>query len=235
MKLTCWIIDDEPLAQSLLEVYVVKTPFLSITGKFSSAVHALEELKSSEVNLIFLDIQMPDFNGLEFSKQVPTQTKIIFTTAFSEYAIDGYKVNAIDYLLKPFSYSEFLEAAQKALNWFKLIQKADENTENESFFVKSEYKNIQIFFSDILYIEGLKDYIKIYTQKNSKPIITLMNLKSIEEILPKKLFMRIHRSYIIAINKIKELNKSQVKIGDKIIPIGETYHNDFLHFIENKG
>lgn len=235
MKLTCWIIDDEPLAQSLLEVYVVKTPFLSITGKFSSAVHALEELKSSEVNLIFLDIQMPDFNGLEFSKQVPMQTKIIFTTAFSEYAIDGYKVNAIDYLLKPFSYSEFLEAAQKALNWFKLIQKADENTENESFFVKSEYKNIQIFFSDILYIEGLKDYIKIYTQKNSKPIITLMNLKSIEEILPKKLFMRIHRSYIIAINKIKELNKSQVKIGDKIIPIGETYHNDFLHFIENKG
>ena len=162
MNLTCAIVDDEPLALDLLESYVNKTPFLTLKGKYSSAVQAMKELPDKQVDLLFLDIQMPELNGLEFSKMVDTHTRIVFSTAFEQYAIDGYKVNALDYLLKPISYVDFLQAANKAVQWFELLQQPKE--EIESIFVKSDYKLVQIELKKILYVEGLKDYVKIYTE-----------------------------------------------------------------------
>lgn len=161
MNLTCAIVDDEPLALDLLESYVNKTPFLTLKGKYSSAVQAMKELPDKQVDLLFLDIQMPELNGLEFSKMVDAHTRIVFSTAFEQYAIDGYKVNALDYLLKPISYVDFLQAANKAVQWFELLQQPKE--EIESIFVKSDYKLVQIELKKILYVEGLKDYVKIYT------------------------------------------------------------------------
>ena len=162
MNLKCAIVDDEPLALGLLESYVNKTPFLELVGKYSSAVQAIKELPEKHIDLLFLDIQMPELNGLEFSKMVDSGTRIVFTTAFDQYAIDGYKVNALDYLLKPISYVDFLQAANKAVQWFELLQQSKE--EIQSIFVKSEYKLVQIELSKILYIEGLKDYLKIYEE-----------------------------------------------------------------------
>ena len=153
MNLTCAIVDDEPLALDLLESYVNKTPFLTLKGKYSSAVQAMKELPDKQVDLLFLDIQMPELNGLEFSKMVDTHTRIVFSTAFEQYAIDGYKVNALDYLLKPISYVDFLQAANKAVQWFELLQQPKE--EIESIFVKSDYKLVQIELKKILYVEGL--------------------------------------------------------------------------------
>ena len=168
MNLTCAIVDDEPLALDLLESYVNKTPFLTLKGKYSSAVQAMKELPDKQVDLLFLDIQMPELNGLEFSKMVDTHTRIVFSTAFEQYAIDGYKVNALDYLLKPISYVDFLQAANKAVQWFELLQQPKE--EIESIFVKSDYKLVQIELKKILYVEGLKDYVKIYTEDTARPI-----------------------------------------------------------------
>ena len=154
MKLRCAIVDDEPLALSLLESYVNKTPFLELAGKYSSAVQAMKELPGNQIDLLFLDIQMPELNGLEFSKMVAPRTRIVFTTAFGQYAIDGYRVNALDYLLKPISYVDFLQAANKALQWFKLVQKPEEI---DSIFVKSDYKLVQVDLKKIMYrgFEGL--------------------------------------------------------------------------------
>ena len=167
MNLKCAIVDDEPLAMDLLESYVNKTPFLELAGKYSSAVQAMNNLSGKDIDLLFLDIQMPELNGLEFSKMVDMHTRIVFTTAFDRYAIDGYKVNALDYLLKPISYVDFLQAANKALQWFELLQQPKE--EVESIFVKSDYKLIQVELKNILYIEGLKDDIKIYEENSPKP------------------------------------------------------------------
>lgn len=195
MKLKCAIVDDEPLALGLLESYVEKTPFLELTGKYSSAVQAMKELPEKQTDLLFLDIQMPELNGLEFSKMVDSRTRIIFTTAFEQYALDGYKVNALDYLLKPISYTDFLQAANKAVRWFELLnQPHDEIT---SIFVKSDYKLVQIELDNILYVEGLKDYVKIYEEGNQRPILSLMSMKAMEELLPASRFMRVHRSYIV--------------------------------------
>jgi len=230
MILSCWIIDDEPLALNLLESYVQKTPFLKLTGKYSSALTAMHDLENQPVDVIFLDIQMPELDGLEFSQLVTPQTRIIFTTAFSEYAVDGYKVNALDYLLKPISYADFLASAKKALNWFDMAKKAAQNEEKErtSLFVKSDYKLVQILFDDILYIEGLKDYIKIYVKNETRPIITLMSLKNMEDTLPSDRFLRVHRSYIVQKNKIENINKNRITIAGYEISIGETYRQTLM-------
>ena len=182
MTLNCAIVDDEPLALDLMESYVAKTPFLNLTGKYSSAVQAMKELPERQVDLLFLDIQMPELSGLEYSKMVSPDTRVVFTTAFEQYAIDGYRVNALDYLLKPISYADFLQAANKAVQWFELLQQPKE--EITSIFVKSDYKLIQIPLDNILYIEGLKDYIKIYEEGASKPILSLMSMKAVEARTP---------------------------------------------------
>lgn len=232
MNLTCAIIDDEPLALDLLESYVNKTPFLQLAGKYSSAVTAMKELPEQQVDLLFLDIQMPELNGLEFSKMVPPHTRIVFTTAFEQYAIDGYKVNALDYLLKPISYVDFLQAANKAVQWFELLQQPRD--EVQSIFVKSDYKLVQIELSKILYVEGLKDYIKIYEEDTPKPILSLMSMKAMEELLPASRFMRVHRSYIVQKEKIRIIDRGRIVFGKTYIPVSDSYKQAFQEFLNQR-
>ena len=232
MKLKCAIVDDEPLALGLLESYVEKTPFLELTGKYSSAVQAMKELPEKQTDLLFLDIQMPELNGLEFSKMVDSRTRIIFTTAFEQYALDGYKVNALDYLLKPISYTDFLQAANKAVRWFELLnQPHDEIT---SIFVKSDYKLVQIELDNILYVEGLKDYVKIYEEGNQRPILSLMSMKAMEELLPASRFMRVHRSYIVQKSKIRIIDRGRIIFGKTCIPVSESYKAAFQEYLDRR-
>ena len=239
-KITCLIADDEPMALSLIESYVLKTPFLELKAKCNSAIKAMEFLETdSDIDLFFLDIQMPDLTGLEFSRLLPAKSKVIFTTAFDQYAIEGYKVNALDYLLKPFDYNEFLNAAQKARNHFETnsIQNSEnqQNNKNSDFiFVKSEYRQIKINFNEILYIEGLKDYVKIYTSSHPRPILTLMSLKKLEEELPSEQFMRVHRSYIISLEKIEAIERNHVVIKDGFITIAPNYKDILMEYIKGK-
>ena len=243
MKLTCYVIDDEPLAVSLLESYVKKTPFLALEGTFNSAIHALTAISDHPVDILFLDIQMPELNGLEFSRIVSGETRIIFTTAFERYAADSYKVNALDYLLKPISYPDFLTAANKALQWFEMTRKntiqfdgiaIPDKEEIESIFVKTEYKLIQIALNKILYIEGLKDYVKIYTEDDIHPILSLMSMKTMEEMLPSKNFIRVHRSYIVQAQKIKVIERNRIVFGKAYIPISDNYKPRFMEFLSQR-
>ncbi len=229
----CVIVDDEPLALDLLESYVKKTPFLELAGKYSSAVQAMKELADQQTDVIFLDIQMPELNGLEFSRMLPPETRIIFTTAFDQYAIDGYKVNALDYLLKPISYPDFLQAANKALHQHELMHRSPQD-EIDSIFVKSEYKLVQIKLKNILYVEGLKDYIKIYEEDNPKPVLSLMSMKAMEDLLPSSQFMRIHRSYIVRKDKIRIIDRGRIVFGKTYIPISDSYKQTFQDYLEKR-
>ncbi len=234
-KLSCIVVDDEPMALNLIESYVQKTPFLDLKGKCSSAIQALKILNTEQIDLIFLDIQMPDLTGIELSKTLSKATRVIFTTAFDSYALQGYKVDALDYLLKPFNYTEFLLAANKALSWFKLVSTTTDTTTTppkKYLFVKSEYKQVKLELDDILYFEGLKDYIKIYLASQSKPVLTLKSLKALEQELPSN-FMRIHRSFIISLDKIDEIERSQVIISGKRITVSEGYKEAFLNYISD--
>lgn len=235
-KVTCIIVDDEPMALNLVESYVEKTSFLELKQKCSSAIEAMEFIKETPVDLLFLDIQMPDLTGLEFSKMLPKESRVIFTTAFDQYALEGIKVEALDYLLKPFDYAEFLIAANKASTWFSMVKGKHENItseEKEFLFVKSEYKQLRIKLSDVLYFEGLKDYIKIWLKDNPKPILTLMSLKSLQQELPESKFMRIHRSFIVSLKNIEEIERSQIIINNKRITVSEQYKPKFLEFVNN--
>ncbi|MDD4419364.1 MAG: LytTR family DNA-binding domain-containing protein [Bacteroides graminisolvens] len=243
MKLSCYVIDDEPLAVSLLVSYVNKTPFLELVGTFNSAIHALTAISDHPVDLFFLDIQMPELNGLEFSRIVGGETRIIFTTAFERYAADSYKVNALDYLLKPISYPDFLTAANKALQWFEMKRKnvvqypevpIPAKDEMESIFVKTEYKLIQIPLNKILYIEGLKDYVKIFTEDDVHPILSLLSMKAMEEMLPSKYFIRVHRSYIVQAQKIKVIERNRIVFGKTYIPISNNYKSRFMEFLSQR-
>ena len=232
MTLNCIILDDEPLAADLLASYAKKTLFLNLIGVFNSAVEGVKAIRENRVDLIFLDIQMPELSGLEFAKILPKETKIIFTTAFSQYAIDGYKANAIDYLMKPISYDDFLDASNRALDWFQTTHQAENASTDRFIFVKSEYKLVKIMFDDILYIEGVKDYVKIYLNNDHKPIMTLMNMKKIEESLPKPEFMRIHRSYIVHMKKIDGIDRFRIVIGDAVLPISDSYKTILQDYLD---
>jgi len=235
--LHCIIVDDEPLALDLIEGYVKKTPFLELMGRFNSPYQALQLLNTTSIDVVFIDIQMPGLNGIEFSKVIQNGPKIIFTTAYSQYALEGFKVDALDYLVKPFNYQEFLKAANKALTWFGLVEKQSDDkqeTTETSIFVKSDYKLQKVDFDKILYIEGLKDYVKIYLTDQPKPILSLMTLKSLEEKLPATQFMRVHRSYIVSLNKITTIERSRIVFGSTYIPIAEGYKNKFQEFLDKR-
>ena len=231
MTLSCAIIDDEPLAVSLLESYVKKTPYLDLAGRYNSALNAVSDLTDHPVDLLFLDIQMPELNGLEFSKVLPAETRIIFTTAFEQYAVDSYRVNALDYLLKP---------------WFQLLRRDQQSREDdvapagggktdmESIFVKSEYRLLQIELRKILYIEGLKDYIKIYLDDEPKPILSLMSMKLMEDTLPPSRFVRVHRSFIVNIDNIKVIERNRIVYGKEYIPISDNYKQRFLDLLARR-
>jgi len=232
-KLRCIIVDDEPLALDLLESYVTKTPFLELVGRCNNAFEAMHLIETQTVDLIFLDIQMPDLSGLEFSKTLKNGPKIIFTTAFEQYAIQGFKVDALDYLLKPFSYEEFVIAANKAREWAQLSQAKHANPEEDVIYVKSEYKQVKIPLKDVLYFEGLKDYVKIYLQGQTRPILSLISLKHLEEELP-SYFMRIHRSFIVNLHKIDAVERSQVVINKIGITIADNYKEKFQEYLSSK-
>jgi DNA-binding LytR/AlgR family response regulator len=230
-KIKCLIVDDEPPALNLLEGYVLKTPFLQLAGKCPDALSALEVIGSQTIDLLFLDIQMPELSGIELSRTLHSNIKVIFTTAFQQYAIDGYKVDAIDYLLKPFSYEEFLKAAYKAQERIKLENNSLHYEEPFTvLFVRSGYKLFKIEIDKVLYIEGLKDYVKIYLTDSEKPVVTLMSLKVLEKKLPQR-FMRIHRSFIINLSKIQAVERSQVLIGNERITIRDQYVARFDEYI----
>ncbi|QUB91518.1 LytR/AlgR family response regulator transcription factor [Prevotella denticola] len=232
MTLNCIIIDDEPLAAELLASYARKTLFLNLIGVFNSTVEGIKVIRENRVDLIFLDIQMPELSGLEFAKILPKETKIIFTTAFSQYAVDGYKANAVDYLMKPVSYDDFLAGANRALEWFRSVRQSENASDDRFIFVKSEYKLVKIMFDDILYIEGLKDYVKIYLTDGRDPVMSLMNMKKIEESLPKPEFMRIHRSYIVHMRKIEGIDRFRVVIGNAILPISDSYKTTIQDYLD---
>ena len=238
MKIPCLIIDDEPLAVQLLHRYVAQTPFLECVGECNSAIEAMSILSSTKVDLIFMDIQMPELNGIEFSRTLNKDIRVIFTTAFNDYALEGFKVNALDYLLKPFNYEEFLIAANKAKEWYELIQaKRTPEAEDESnfIFVKSEYKQVKINLNEVLYFEGLKDYIKIWLKGIAKPILTIMSLKSLESQLPEAKFMRVHRSFIIALDKIQVIERGQViMLNQAHVKIADQYKEKFQSFISGR-
>ena len=235
MKLSCAIIDDEPLAVELMESYVRKTPFLELQGSFGSGVAAFGMLRNRPVDLLFCDIQMPGLNGVEFSRMLPADTRVIFTTAFSRYAVEGFRVNAVDYLLKPISYADFLAAAQKALEWFELKRRAGAPADDlRSIFVKTEYRLRQIELERILYIEGLKDYVKIHVEDEPHPVLSLMSLKSLEEQLPADRFIRVHRSYIVQPAKIRTIDRNSIVFGRERIPISENYRQAFFDFLSDR-
>ena len=239
-KIRCAVVDDEPLALGLMASYVKKTPFLELVGSYSSAVQAMQEMHDNPVDLIFLDIQMPELNGLDYSRMISPQTRVVFTTAFNQYALDGYKVNALDYLLKPISYPDFLLAANKAQEWFRLVEQSQKSEKKEnqdeklSIFVKSDYKLIRIELKNILYVEGLKDYVKIYEENASRPVISLMSMKAMEEMLPADRFMRVHRSYIVQKEKIRIIEHNRIVFGNTYIPIGDSYKQAFQDFLNKR-
>ena len=235
MRINCVIIDDEPLAAELLLSYAKRISYLNVKGTFNSAIAAMRELREHPVDLIFLDIQMPELSGLEFARILPPQTRIIFTTAFNQYAIDGYKVNAMDYLLKPISYDDFLQACNKALEFFTSQQIHTSNKEKTDrfIFVKSEYKLVRINLDDVLYIEGVKDYVKIYFDNGDKPVMSLMNMKRIEESLPSPEFMRTHRSYIVNMMKVKVIDRLRIVFDKVYIPISDSYKDEVMSFLDS--
>ncbi len=235
MILNCAIIDDEPLALDLLENYVGKTHFLKLEGRYSNAVLALEGLQERPVDVVFCDIQMPGLDGLAFAKRLPTDTYIIFTTAFGQYAVDSYRVNAVDYLLKPFSYDDFLMAANKA---WRLIEQQRKNnfvhTEPETIFLKSERKLVRVELDHVLYIEAMRDYVKVVLDGDQEPIFSLMSLKSLLSLLPAGRFIRVHRSFLVQKSKIGTVTNSHIEFGRVQIPIGRLYKNDLARFLSEQ-
>lgn len=236
-RLRCMIVDDEPLAVKMLENFISRTEGLELVASFNDPLMALESLDELDVELLFLDIQMPDLDGLNLSRQVPSATKIIFTTAFKQYAYDSYEVSALDFLLKPIRYQKFLSAIEKARQWFDRNSVSDSNiiSRQNSMFIRVDNMLRQIDFDKIVYISGLKDYVSIYLEGERRPVITHLTMKSVEEILPADNFMRVHRSYIIALNKIRAIDRNNcVYIGDEVIRVTDAYREDFLSYVGGK-
>lgn len=247
MTLTCLAVDDEPLALGLVCAFIEKTPFLKLCGRYSSAVEALQGLHEQTVDLLFLDIQMPDLTGLELARILEKSAsglapgvppRVIFTTAFNQFALEGYRVDALDYLLKPFNYEEFLRASTKAVAFYERLQRvpapapaAPAEPEDQYLFLKSEYQLVRVALDDVLYVEGLKDYVKVYLRSQPKPLLSLSTLKALEEKLPARRFLRIHRSFIVALDKIGSITRNTVQIGTVTIPVSDQYKESFNQFL----
>ena len=224
--LRCLAIDDEPLALDLLEDNISRVPFLEMAGKLTSAIEAVSFLKENPVDLIFLDIQMPGLTGLQFIRGLVQKPMIILVTAYEKFALDGFNLDVIDYLVKPVSLERFIKASNKAWELYQLKNKpADNETTPDHFFVNMEYSLHKVEFGNILWIEGLRDYIKINVKNSSKPIITRMSMKAMEDLLPASKFVRIHKSYIMSIASVTSLRKNSVFVDSREFPIGESYKN----------
>jgi len=233
MTLKCIIIEDEPLAAEKLEVFIKKVPYLELKESFRSSVKGLQYLKENTLDLIFLDIQMDSLTGIELLEGLSKKPSVIFTTAYQEFALQGYELRVSDYLLKPFSFARFLKAVDKVYDEHSLRINTVELT-HDCIFVKTEYRIEKVHIQTILYIEGMSDYLQIHTTDNKK-IMSLQTFKSFAAVLPKNNFIRVHKSFLIAVDKIVNIERLRVKIGDKLIPISNTYKSDFFALIENKG
>ena len=236
----CLAIDDEPLALKQLVAYIHKVPYLELAAQCQSALEARSFLENDTVDAIFCDINMPDLNGMDFVKSLLAPPLIVFTTAYSEYAVDGFKVNAVDYLLKPFGLQEFQRAAQRLQERIEVIHNSQINisdnlrNQDDVLFLKSDSRIVKVCISDIRYVEGMSEYLKVWLDSQPKPIITLLSLKKMEERLPNN-FMRIHRSYIVNLTKIQEVNKNRVFMDTRTaLPIGDLYKEALLTYVENK-
>jgi two-component system, LytTR family, response regulator LytT len=230
----CIAIDDEPLALKQIAGYIEKTPFLELAGEYESALLAIGFLKNENIDLIYVDINMPDLNGMDFVKSLDNSPMIVFVTAYSEYALEGFRVDAIDYLLKPVSYADFLRSANKVKSSFDSSHSATgkKSSDKDFLFIKSDYKILRINFDDIKYIEGMSEYIKIHLT-DSRPVMTLLSMKGIEEQLPPEKFMRVHRSYIVNLSKISVIERSRIIFDGKVyIPVSEQYKNAFQSYID---
>lgn len=234
MKITCLVVEDEPLARNLIVDYVKKVPFLELSDAVSSPLRALELLKTNPVQLLFLDIQMPEITGITLLKTLQQKPLVILTTAYSEYALEGYELDVVDYLLKPITFDRFLKAVDKAAQRLNpgsvTAPVASPQTPNPFVFVKDGTRIVKIRWDDILFVEGLKDYVTIHTK--TQKIVTLQRLKTLEDQLPAEKFVRVHHSYIIAVDAIETVNKGEIKVGNTMIPISETYKKSFKDFIE---
>ncbi len=234
-KIKCLAVDDEPLALELVKGYIEQTPFLELAGTCDSALEAISFLESHEVQLIFLDIQMPGLTGTSLMRSLKNKPRVIFTTAYEEYALEGFRLDAVDYLLKPFDYEEFLRAAQKARDLFLLeAGMKNEIPDNDYFFIKSDYKLVKVVIADITHIEGLKDYVKIYLTSSPKPLLTLMSLKNLESLLPSDRFLRVHRSFIINIRHITGIERNLLHLHNMQIPMSESYKSQLMEMINDK-
>ena len=229
--ISCIAIDDEPLALSLVKEYISKSSFLHLTASFTDAIEAREYLEKEKVDLIFLDIQMPDMNGIQFYNSMLQKPMVIFTTAFGEYAVEGFNVNAIDYLLKPFDYDRFVKAAYKAKEYYEFT--LNQEMRLTSIFVKADYQLVKVNLKAVLFIEGLDDYIRIHLLEN-KSILTLMSLKAIAEKLPSSEFVRIHRSYIVPLGRIEKVSSKKIEIAGREIPVGISYAEEFFRMMNKK-
>ena len=270
MTLSCIIVDDEPLAVKLLESFVTKTPDLTLLASFTDSVEAINAVKEQKPNLLFLDIQMPDLNGMELAHMIPSETRVIFTTAFKEYAFESYEVKALDFLLKPIRYNKFIAAVDKAREWFSTRNEAlgrrtlateetqERGTRNEdpptaesekegnllppssfllprTIFLKVDGEYRQIAISDIIYVSGMKDYVMFYLENERRPLVTHLTMKSVEEMLPQDRFMRVHRSFIVCLDKIRKVDRNDcIYIGEEIIHVTEAFLPAFQQFLSSK-
>ena len=237
----CLIVDDEPLALHILEDYISKIPFLQLVKATTNPIEALTIVQDKGADLVFLDVQMPELSGIQFLRIANGKAKVILTTAYPQYALEGYELDVIDYLLKPIAFDRFFKAVQKAQTVMQPaaapiqpepVQQPQHDFLSDFIFVKTEHKIQKVYLNDILFIEGLKDYISIFTP--AERIITLQNMKKMEDALPPKHFIRVHKSYIVSINKIDSIERSRICIKDKIIPVGDTYRDEFFKIIDGK-
>jgi two-component system, LytTR family, response regulator len=237
LNISCLIVEDEPLARNLMTEYVKKVPFLNLIKACSSPIEAMDLLRQTPVDLLFLDVQMPEITGISFLKSLQKKPEVILTTAYSEYALEGYELDVVDYLLKPITFDRFLKAVDKVgqrLNSTGPPPAPERQAEptTDYIFVKDGTKMVKIRWADILYVEGLKDYVTIHTRQQK--VVSLQRLKVMEEQLPANKFLRIHNSFIVALDAIDVIHKDKVQIGDHQIPIGETYKKEFREFVEGK-
>ena len=236
MTISCMIVDDEPLAVKLLESFVAKTPQLKLLGSFTDSVEAINAIKEQQPDLLFLDIQMPDLNGMELAHMIPSTTRIIFTTAFKEYAFESYEVKALDFLLKPIRYNKFMAAVEKAMEHYSPRGSGNSgNNAPSTIFLKVDGEYRQVALSQILYVCGMKDYVMFYLEDVRKPLITHLTMKSVEDMLPTQQFMRVNRSYIVALDKIRKVDRNDcIYIGDEIIHVTDAFKDAFNQFLQSK-
>ena len=237
MTIRCLAIDDEPLALQQIAAYINKVPFLELAAQCRSALEARKFLADEVVDAIFCDINMPDLNGMDFVKSLSVPPLVVFTTAYSEYAVEGFRVNAVDYLLKPFGLQDFQRAANRLKERLEISQPATSSplaSQDDTLFLKTDYRIVKINIGDIRYVEAMSEYLKVWLEGEAKPIITLLSMKKMEERLPQN-FMRIHRSYIINLDKIQEVNKNRVIMdADTYLPIGDLYKEAFQSYLDTK-